>query len=75
MNDLLVLARSDDLPFIFNRFYCADCTRSHDQGGTGSGLTIVQNIVQEHADKIGVENVPGQRTTFTLRFPIVRDVD
>ncbi len=59
----------EDLPYIFERFYRADRARPGDSGGTGLGLTIVQNIVQEHAGTIEVDSKPGQGSTFTLRFP------
>jgi two-component system, OmpR family, sensor kinase len=65
----------EDLPYIFDRFYRADRARSRDQGGSGLGLTIVQSIVEEHKSKIDVESTPGQGSTFTLRLPIVRDLN
>jgi len=65
----------EDLPNIFERFYRADRARSRDRGGTGLGLTIVQNIVQEHKGNIDVESTPGRGSTFTLRLPMVRDLN
>ncbi len=65
----------EDLLYIFERFYRADRARSRDRGGTGLGLTIVQNIVQEHAGTIEVESTPGQGSTFILRFPTVHDLN
>jgi signal transduction histidine kinase len=65
----------EDLPYIFERFYRTDRARSYDHGGTGLGLTIVQNIVKEHAGKIEVESTPGKGSTFTLRLPILRDLN
>ena len=65
----------EDLPFIFERFYRADRARSRDRGGTGLGLTIVQNIVQEHEGNIEVESTPGRGSTFTLKLPMVSDLN
>src|SRR5580704_12892689 len=41
-------------------------------GGTGLGLSVTYGIIQEHAGKIRVESRPGQGTTFTMEFPMVR---
>jgi signal transduction histidine kinase len=65
----------EDLPYIFDRFYRADRARSRDRGGTGLGLTIVQNIVQGHSGTIEVESTPGRGSTFILRLPMVSDLN
>ncbi len=41
-------------------------------GGTGLGLSVTYGIIQEHAGKIRVESRPGEGTTFTMEFPMMR---
>jgi PAS domain S-box-containing protein len=43
-------------------------------GGTGLGLAVTYGIIQEHAGKIHVNSSPGQGTTFTMEFPMIRKV-
>jgi PAS domain S-box-containing protein len=43
-------------------------------GGTGLGLSVTYGIIQEHAGKIHVDSSPGQGTTFTMEFPMLRKV-
>ena len=43
-------------------------------GGTGLGLSVTYGIIQEHAGKIQVDSAPGQGTTFTMEFPMIRKV-
>lgn len=57
-----------DLPFIFERFYRADRSRSRHQGGAGIGLAIVAQIVAAHDGQVGVESAPGQ-TRFWIKLP------
>lgn len=57
---------SDNLPFIFERFYRADLSR--DRSGTGLGLSIVKWIVQEHNGDIEVKSELGKGTTFEIRL-------
>jgi two-component system NtrC family sensor kinase len=39
-------------------------------GGTGLGLTVVKQIINEHNGSVDVESEPGRRTTFRIRLPI-----
>ncbi|HIJ68707.1 MAG TPA: GHKL domain-containing protein, partial [Deltaproteobacteria bacterium] len=58
-----------DLPFIFERFYRAEKSRSRDFGGTGIGLAIVKAILEAHGGKTGVESAPG-KTLFWFSLPL-----
>ena len=59
----------DDLPFIFERFYRGEKSRSRDFGGTGIGLTIVKQLVEAHGGQAGVESTP-ERTLFRFTLPV-----
>jgi signal transduction histidine kinase len=61
-----------DIPYIFDRFYQADATRSKHKTGYGLGLSIAQIIVQSHQGSISVASEIGKGTTFIVRLPIKR---
>jgi signal transduction histidine kinase len=60
---------TEDLPFIFERFYKGDKSRS-DAGASGLGLGIARSLVEAHGATIAVESAPGEGTTFIIRLPI-----
>lgn len=61
--------KSSDLPFIFNRFYRADTSRSKEKAdGYGLGLSIAKNIVDFHHAEISVKSKIGTGTEFTIVF-------
>lgn len=59
---------SEDLPFIFERFYRGEKSRSRASGGAGIGLSIVKEVARVHGGEVGVES-GGGRTMFWLRVP------
>lgn len=60
-----------DLPYIFDRFYRADMSRSRQHvEGHGLGLSIAQRIVKQHNGQLFVESRVGSGTTFTIRLPL-----
>jgi len=42
--------------------------------GSGLGLSVVHGIMEDHNGYITVETKPGQGATFSLYFPVARDV-
>jgi two-component system, OmpR family, sensor histidine kinase BaeS len=44
-----------DLPFIFERFYRGEKSRSREHGGAGIGLAIVKELIEAHNGHVGAE--------------------
>lgn len=60
----------EDLPYVFDRFYRADTSRTKNKtDGHGLGLSIAKKIVEKHHGNIRAEGAKGQGTTFTLQLP------
>jgi len=59
----------DDLPFIFDRFYQREKTRTDQTGTSGLGLAIARRVLELHNKPIRVESTPGSGTTFTFLLP------
>ena len=61
----------EHLPYIFDRFYRADRSRSRDKGGAGVGLAISKAIIDSHHGQISAksEGIPGKGTTITVQLP------
>lgn len=62
---------TEQLTFIFNRFYRTDKSRNRASGGSGIGLTIAKALVQAHQGKIWAEsNGEGKGSTFSFLIPL-----
>jgi len=60
---------SEDLPYVFERFWRGDRSRSRAGGGSGLGLAIARHLVEAHGGTIGVESAPGKGARFWFTLP------
>ncbi len=57
---------AESLPFVFDRFYRVDKSRSRSSGGSGLGLSIVKALVDAHKGRIEVVSKVADGTVFTV---------
>jgi two-component system OmpR family sensor kinase/two-component system sensor histidine kinase BaeS len=60
----------DDLPYVFDRFYRADRSRTRGSGGAGLGLAIAKQIVLAHGGAIWAESGQSEGTTISIALPV-----
>lgn len=60
--------QAQDIPFIFERYYCASKPNAYSKNSTGLGLAIVKRILDLHGSSIAVESQPHKGSIF--RFPL-----
>ena len=70
INDTGLGIDQDDIPYIFDRFYKVDQSRSEYQTGNGLGLSIAKKIIAIHKGSIDLISQKGVGTTFFVRLPI-----
>lgn len=57
------------LPYVFERFYRADPSRTRATGGTGIGLSIVRQLVEAHGGKVSASSELGKGSRFVFSLP------
>lgn len=55
-----------DIPFVFDKFYRAEKSRSMSIPGAGLGLSICKYIVEAHGGEIFLDSKTGEGCTFTI---------
>lgn len=63
---------TEDLPFIFERFFRAKNAKDFEKG-TGLGLPIVKRIIELHEGRIHVSSSIGQGSRFSIQLPLLKE--
>jgi signal transduction histidine kinase len=61
---------SEHLPYLFERFYRVDPSRSRSTGGAGLGLAIVKKLIEAQGGRVQVDSIRGNGTTFSFTLPL-----
>ena len=61
-----------ELPRVFEKFYRVQDGPAAELGGTGLGLAVSKQIIEEHGGQLEVKSQVGQGSTFTVRLPFKR---
>ena len=62
---------TEDLPYIWERFYKVDKSHQQDEGGAGLGLAIARQIIDLHKARVSVSSELGAGTRIELEFSFV----
>jgi len=60
---------SEDLPYIFDRFWRGDKSRERAKGNNGLGLAISKQLVLAHGGTISAQSELGEGATFVIELP------
>lgn len=63
---------AEDLPYVFDRFWRAEKSRTRRTGGSGLGLAIVRKLAEAHGGGASAVSTQGEGSVFTLRLPAGR---
>jgi signal transduction histidine kinase len=61
----------DRLRLIFEPFYTTKEPDANGHGGTGLGLSVCRQIIEQHQGRIRVESLVGKGSTFTVKLPVL----
>jgi signal transduction histidine kinase len=60
----------EEIPYVFDRFWRSDRSRSRHSGGSGIGLAISRRLVELQGGTIQVKSVLNQGSTFRFSLPV-----
>ena len=60
----------EQLRMIFEPFFTTKAPDENGHGGTGLGLSVCRQIIEQHHGRIRVESVIGKGSTFTVKLPL-----
>lgn len=63
----------EDLPHVTQKFYRVNKARSRADGGSGLGLSIVDQLVKLHHGKLSIQSEEGKGTTVTITVPLLEE--
>jgi signal transduction histidine kinase len=63
------------LRLIFDPFYTTKEPDEHGHGGSGLGLSVCRQIIEQHNGRIRVESVAGKGSTFTVKLPLADEAE
>src|SRR5205807_7904823 len=64
---------AERMRLIFEPFYTTKEPDENGHGGTGLGLSVCRQIIEQHNGRIRVESVVGKGSTFTVKLPLKAD--
>ncbi|NGP44193.1 HAMP domain-containing histidine kinase [Bacillaceae bacterium SIJ1] len=59
---------SEDVPYIFDRLYRVEKSRSRQSGGSGLGLAITKEIIESHGGSIEMKSQQGKGTSVIIKL-------
>src|SRR5207247_9934119 len=60
----------EQLRLIFEPFYTTKEPDEHGHGGTGLGLSVCRQIIEQHQGRLRLESIVGKGSTFTVKLPL-----
>jgi len=60
---------ADELPKLFTRFFRSAADEAHNIPGTGLGLAVVREIIENHGGVVTMDSTPGKGSTVTVTLP------
>ena len=60
----------EQLRQIFEPFFTTKQPDEYGRGGTGLGLSVCRQIIEQHHGRIRVESVVGKGSKFTVKLPL-----